>query len=123
METQMSEIAISMMPYIKRIRNENKTFHELNPSDNGEYLLLNGVKRASNPQPETVDIVMLQVTDTTTVDDFLSAFKFVKSKGIFCGDKHDKVETKTLLREFRRKNKIGSPINIVGDTIWFWYKE
>lgn len=45
----------------------------------------------------------------------------VKQGGIFCGNGHDTTEVKTALTEFRRKVKIGTPIQVCHKTIWFWY--
>lgn len=48
-------------------------------------------------------------------------YKNVKSGGIFCGNGHHLQETKDVLTQFRRKNKIGTPIQVCNKTIWFWY--
>lgn len=48
-------------------------------------------------------------------------YKNVKSGGIFCGNGHDAQSTKDVLTEFRRKAKIGTPIQVCYKTIWFWY--
>jgi len=45
----------------------------------------------------------------------------VKSNGIFCGNEHDQSRVKTALWNFRRKNKIGTPI-MVSNGCWFWIK-
>jgi len=45
----------------------------------------------------------------------------VKSNGIFCGNEHHLDRVKVSLSNFRRKNKIGTPI-LVSNGCWFWYK-
>lgn len=45
----------------------------------------------------------------------------VKSNGIFCGNEHDQSRVKDALTNFRRKNKIGTPI-MISNGCWFWIK-
>lgn len=45
----------------------------------------------------------------------------VQSNGIFCGNEHDQPRVKEALSNFRRKNKIGTPI-MVSNGCWFWIK-
>jgi ribosomal protein L7Ae-like RNA K-turn-binding protein len=48
-------------------------------------------------------------------------YQNVKQGGIFCGNGHDSIEVKQALNDFRRKVKIGTPIQVCHRTIWFWY--
>ena len=66
------------------------------------------------------DIVCIDKSDCTVANLELY-YSNVKQGGIFCGNGHDLTEVKTALSEFRRKVKIGTPIQICHKTIWFWY--
>lgn len=48
-------------------------------------------------------------------------YSVVKSNGIFCGNDHHSPRVKEALTNFRRKNKIGTPI-MVSTGCWFWIK-
>lgn len=45
----------------------------------------------------------------------------VKSGGIFCGNEHHLSKVKVALSNFRRQNKIGTPI-MVSNGCWLWIK-
>jgi len=63
------------------------------------------------------------VDDTScTVDNLLLSYEITPSGGIFCGNGHETVKVKTALNEFRRQNKIGTPIQVSNRTVWFWPK-
>jgi hypothetical protein len=49
-------------------------------------------------------------------------YGFVPSNGIFCGSGHDTKTVKNILNEFRRSEKIGTPIQVSNRSTWFWYK-
>ena len=68
---------------------------------------------------EPVDIVCINSrTDLThSLNDY---YKCVRKNGIFCGNNHAETHVKIALSEFRRANKIGTPISVALDT-WFWY--
>lgn len=66
------------------------------------------------------DIVCID-KDACTIDNLELYYQNVKQGGIFCGNGHDTIEVKQALNEFRRKVKIGTPIQIAHRTIWFWY--
>lgn len=57
-----------------------------------------------------------------TVENLELYYKAVKSGGIFCGNGHNEHAVKEALSNFRRTNKIGSPILIANKVTWFWYK-
>lgn len=48
-------------------------------------------------------------------------YSAVKSNGIFCGNEHHLPRVKEALTNFRRKNKIGTPI-MIANGCWMWYK-
>jgi len=57
-----------------------------------------------------------------TVENLVQYYDCVKSGGIVCGNGHNTEEVKKSLTEFRRTNRIGTPIQISYLTTWFWYK-
>ena len=67
------------------------------------------------------DIVCVEKT-SCTLDNLELYYKNVKPGGIFCGNGHESPEVKLALLDFRRNNKIGTPISVANRTIWFWYK-
>lgn len=67
------------------------------------------------------DIVCIE-KNACTVENLVLFYQNVKSGGIFCGNGHDTEEVKKALLEFRRNEKIGTPILVCYRTIWFWYK-
>lgn len=55
--------------------------------------------------------------------DFLAfVYDYTPSGAIFCGNGHETNKVKEALTNFRRKCKIGTPIQIANRSIWFWYK-
>lgn len=66
------------------------------------------------------DVVCID-KDACTVENLELYYQNVKNGGIFCGNGHDTEQVKKALTEFRRKVKIGTPIQIAHRTIWFWY--
>lgn len=67
------------------------------------------------------DVVCIE-KNACTQDNLMLYYNNVKSGGIFCGSGHDTNEVRQTLTEFRRQQKIGTPIQICHRTIWFWYK-
>lgn len=59
---------------------------------------------------------------TCTVESLLLSYEITPSGGIFCGNGHETMKVKTALTEFRRRNKIGTPIQVSNRAIWFWNK-
>ena len=55
-------------------------------------------------------------------ENFLLTYSFVPSNGIFCGGGHETNTVKSALNEFRRGEKIGTPIQVSNRAIWFWNK-
>jgi len=66
------------------------------------------------------DIVCID-KDACTAENLELYYQNVKQGGIFCGNAHDSSQVKQALNEFRRKVKIGTPIQVCHRTIWFWY--
>ena len=58
-----------------------------------------------------------------TVENLEKYYDMLRPNGIFCGNGYDLETTKETLRRFRRKNKIGIPIQISFTSTWFWYKK
>lgn len=69
---------------------------------------------------KTRDIVCIDVS-ACTPDNLELYYHNVKSGGIFCGNAYDTEGVKIALTAFRRKMKIGTPIQICHNNIWFWY--
>lgn len=67
------------------------------------------------------DVVCIEKS-SCTLDNLVLYYNNVKSGGIFCGNGHDDQQVKSVLTEFRRTEKIGTPIQVCHRTIWFWYK-
>jgi hypothetical protein len=65
------------------------------------------------------DVVCID-KNSCTVDNLVLYYQNVKQGGIFCGNGHDDAVVKDILFQFRRKVKIGTPIQIAHKTIWFW---
>jgi hypothetical protein len=66
------------------------------------------------------DVVCID-SSSCNVDTLELYYKNTKSGGIFCGNGHELQSTKDVLTEFRRKTKIGTPIQVCHKNIWFWY--
>jgi hypothetical protein len=66
------------------------------------------------------DVVCID-SSACTLDNLELYYQNVKPGGIFCGNGHDSQEIKDVLTSFRRKNKIGIPIQVSFKTVWFWY--
>jgi hypothetical protein len=66
------------------------------------------------------DVVCIDKT-ACTLDNLELYYQTVKQGGIFCGNGHETEEVKATLNQFRRKTKIGTPIQVANKTIWFWY--
>jgi hypothetical protein len=66
------------------------------------------------------DVVCID-KDACTAENLELYYQNVKHGGIFCGNAHDSIQVKQALNEFRRKVKIGTPIQVCHRTIWFWY--
>jgi ribosomal protein L7Ae-like RNA K-turn-binding protein len=66
------------------------------------------------------DVVCIDKT-ACTAENLELYYQNVKRGGIFCGNGHGTQEVKVALSEFRRKIKIGTPIQICHKNIWFWY--
>jgi hypothetical protein len=49
-------------------------------------------------------------------------YESVLPGGIFCGNGHESPEVKKALLDFRRGNKIGTPIDVSNRAVWFWIK-
>ena len=63
------------------------------------------------------------IDSSTCTSDILNLYyPLVKPGGIFCGNGHDTNAVKDELSKFRRKVKIGTPIQVSNRTVWFWYK-
>jgi hypothetical protein len=56
-----------------------------------------------------------------TVDNLELYYQNTKSGSIFCGNGHDTQTIKDILNQFRRKNRIGTPMLVCDKTVWFWY--
>jgi hypothetical protein len=67
------------------------------------------------------DVVCIE-KNACTLDNLVLYYNNVKSGGIFCGNGHETNEVKAALREFRRTQKIGTPIQVCYRTVWFWVK-
>lgn len=67
------------------------------------------------------DVVLVNMHENLDYN-LKDAYDTVKSNGIFAGNFHDVDRVKASLGEFRRNNKIGTPISIANKTVWFWYK-
>ena len=70
---------------------------------------------------EQADVVC--INDTACTPEILEmGYASTPSRGIFCGNGHDTAKVKQALVDFRRSNKIGTPIQVCNASIWFWYK-
>lgn len=65
------------------------------------------------------DVVCIE-KNSCTADNLELYYQNVKPGGIFCGNGHDSDVVKNALFQFRRKVKIGTPIQVCYRTIWFW---
>jgi hypothetical protein len=65
------------------------------------------------------DVVCIDKS-SCTIENLELYYQAVKSGGIFCGNGHETSEVKEALTQFRRKVKIGTPIQVCHRTIWFW---
>jgi hypothetical protein len=52
----------------------------------------------------------------------VDAYKRVEQGGIICGNNHHKDYVKLALSNFRRSEKIGTPIQVSNRLCWFWIK-
>lgn len=78
--------------------------------------------RAFNSDVKGVDVFCL-CSKNVTVDQLYFALVRVKEGGIIAGAFHDQEEVAKTLNIFRRQYKIGTPINISNQNIWFWFVE
>jgi SAM-dependent methyltransferase len=67
-------------------------------------------------------VVMVSMNDAVNAELLSMYYAKVKPSGIFAGDFHTEPYVKEALSKFRRKDKIGHPIQVVNRTIWFWKK-
>lgn len=93
-------------------KSEYKDILKQNTKDNPRFTL--------NYKDQDVDVVCVHAQ--SDLDNTLEKYyDKVKSYGIFCGNEQASDYVREALNKFRRKNKIGTPINVSNDC-WFWYK-
>jgi hypothetical protein len=69
-----------------------------------------------------VDVVAVSMIADTTPELLEKYYSKVRTGGIFVGDCHDQQWAKESLVGFRRLAKIGTPVQVINRTFWFWYK-
>lgn len=95
-----------------------------NIEDSKKYVSLGGaqiVTEVSGPY-DLVFLNALSCPKDKLVSLLARIYKEVNPSGIFAGNEHRTTEVKEALGEFRRSNKIGTPIMIANKDYWFWYK-
>ena len=143
-------ISVGINPYIKRIREDKiamsivgdlrgeSTIHFL--ENNAKIVKINVVNfdetyksifdKNTNGHKSRIDFglskdkkrdVVCIDKDACTPENLELYYQNVKQGGIFCGNGHETTEVKEALSQFRRKVKIGTPIQVCHKTIWFWY--
>lgn len=84
----------------------------------------------SIPKDEKFDVILIncEVVSNVRGPDFeldntmKTYYNHLDHNGIFAGNDHHKTYVKESLANFRRPEKIGTPIQISNKLIWFWYK-
>lgn len=145
-------IADSIYPYVKRMRQENVKLLLVGDTlgeDAVRFLELDTVgkiKRIDILNPTNSDTIRANISETHKIelvetgegkeydlvfidsenkllDEVMKAnYNSVKSHGIFCGNNHHKTYVKEALVKFRRGTKIGTPIMVSNRLCWFWIK-
>lgn len=73
--------------------------------------------------PNTVFDLVCVNSDKVSVESLEKYYSSIKPRGIICGNNFHLVnEVRDVIKEFKRKNRIGININIYNE-FWFWYKE
>jgi SAM-dependent methyltransferase len=112
--------------YLHETAKNVSKFYGLSNTNEFEDLLkknlqnLDKVDRVYNHQQ--VAVVVVNMDETITPELLSMYYQKVKPTGYFVGDNHDEPYVKEVINNFRRKEKIGRPIQIVNKTIWFWEK-
>lgn len=84
---------------------------------------LEGLERYWNKWDDDVvfDVVCINAK-LVPLDNYMDLYyNKLSSNGIFCGNEHHLMPVKEALVKFRKKNKIGTPIQ-VSNGCWFWIK-
>lgn len=142
-------IAVALIPYIKRqgdgievldigvgkgedivYLSENagniRTIYGLSHNNDHEDLLNENIKDVSNVQKNyggtAVDVILISMLPDIKPSELAQCYDKVKVGGIFAGDLHNEAFVVETLTQFRRENRIGTPINIVDKRFWFWKK-
>lgn len=72
-------------------------------------------------QTDEYDVVCIHANCKNLPKTMRKFYHRLKPNGIFCGNDHGATRVKDALLEFRREDRIGTPIN-VSNGCWFWYK-
>lgn len=99
------------------VETRNKNMQEYETLCRGRFNMIDDVSKYS----KYFNVVLVNMNDCLFFD-LKAAYDTVKTNGIFGGNCHDIDRGKNTLKNFRRENKIGTPINVAKNTIWFWYK-
>ena len=76
---------------------------------------------AADLTKDSIDLLIFD-SDCNFENLFEKYYGFLRPNGIVCGNEHSSMKVKAALTTTRRKNRIGTPINIATNTVWFWYK-